>query len=348
MSEQDIAIPGEQLGRQAMAAFGGYLHQLLATVAAWMRLKPGETLLIEVAEDFAVVAGHVIAMTQVKRESPSRALSLRREDARKAILSLWQFSSANPDRDVRLHFLTTANPGHEQGVDFPDGLTGVGYWARVALGADVEPLRAFLLTLEWPVDLARFLAEADGDQIRVRLVSRIQWFTGADTSPALIPLMESRLGQRALSEGMMASDGARALPVLILRAAEAVLEDRRSLAPEQFEEAWQAATNIPMPISAVRRFLAMGAEGGRMPQPLLAPISTPCLYVSRPVLRWSTECPSCFGPERLFGSMVAAGLASHVWPNSLRAGPMPAGMLPAFAACRARMPPKSFERWRVR
>ncbi len=263
LSEHDIAVPGEQLGRQAMAGFGGYLHQLLATVAAWMRLNPGETLLIELAEDFAVVTEQVVTMTQVKRDASARALTLRREEARKAVLSLWQFSNANPGRDVRLHFLTTANPGHEQGVAFPEGLTGIGYWARVALGADVEPLRAFLLTLAWPEDLARFLAEAEADQFRARLVRRIYWLTGADTSQALLQSLEARLGQRAMSEGpmAMASDGARALPMLVLKTAKAVLEERRSLTLEQFEQAWREATNIPVPISAARRLLAIGTEG---------------------------------------------------------------------------------------
>ena len=122
------------------------------------------------------------------------------------------------------------------------------------------------------MDFTRFLAEADRDRFRSSLVSRIQWFTGAGTSPELIQSMEARLGQRALSEGMIASDGARALPVLVLRAAETVLADRRTLTLEQFEEAWQNATNIPVPISAVRRVLPWELRGRRIPQPLLAPI----------------------------------------------------------------------------
>lgn len=141
MDDDKLSVPAEQRGRQAIASLVGYVHQLITTVAAWMRLGLDDYLLVEVAEDYAVLAQGALTMTQVKREARGAALTLRRSDVGKAIVSLWQFSNANPGLNVRLHFLTTAVAGHEQGVQFPEGLTGLAYWAHAAIGGDVERLQ---------------------------------------------------------------------------------------------------------------------------------------------------------------------------------------------------------------
>lgn len=255
MSAEDLTIPDEQRGRQAVASLGGYIHQILSSALAWVGLGPDEILLIEVAEDYAVLARNALQMTQVKRETSNIALTLRREDARKAILSLWQFRIANPGRDVRLNFLTTARVGVENGSGFPEGASGIAWWARAALGADVEPLRDFLLSLEWPDNLAQFLRTASPETLRSDLFGRITWLSDTDPTSVLLDSLAARLGVRATSQGMLASDGERALPLLVLRLLETVLAPDRRLTLREFEAAWEKATTIPMPFNLARQML---------------------------------------------------------------------------------------------
>lgn len=256
-----LNVPEEQRGRQAVASLGGYVHQLVATLRAWSRLASGEALLLEVAEDYAVLAADALHMSQIKRETSGSSLTLRRGDARKAILSLWQFRTANPDRDVHLHFLTTASAGAEAGVIFPEGATGIGWWARAARGADVEPVRAFLLSLDWPDDLATFLATAPVEALRDGLLRRISWLAGSDPTDILLASLAAEFGERAVAQGMLASDGERALPLLVLRLLETVLAEDRRLTKGDFESEWEKATTIPMSLGTVRRvFAGMGGS----------------------------------------------------------------------------------------
>jgi hypothetical protein len=248
----DLNIPDEQRGRQAVASLGGYAHQIFTTLLAWMRIASDETLLVEVAEDYAIITADALTMTQVKRETSATTLTLRREDARKAILSLWQFGEANPGRDVRLHFLTTTSAGQERGVPFPGGVSGIAYWARAAIGEDVGPLRQFLLGLDWPPDFAVFLAEADEDTFRSRLLRRLVWLTGAEPTEVALDTLSARLELLAIERGLLPSDGARVLPQLLLDLLQVVLRDDRRLDRLDFERAWERATTVPVPLSAAR------------------------------------------------------------------------------------------------
>jgi len=53
-----ITISEQDLGRQAVEAMRGYIYQLYSSAQAWLSLKEDETLLIEVAEDYAVAAAN--------------------------------------------------------------------------------------------------------------------------------------------------------------------------------------------------------------------------------------------------------------------------------------------------
>jgi len=260
VSADDLVIPEEQRGRQAVASLGGYAHQLIATAAAWVDLGPGESLLVEVAEDYAILAEGALRMVQQKRETGS-ALTLRRADAQAAIRSLWQFRVANPGHDVRLHLLTTAPVGRERGFAFPGEATGVDWWRRAARGDDVEPLRDFLRTLDWPADLAGFLASASAESLRADMLGRISWLADADPTDTLLANLTERLRGRAVSEGLLASDGERALPILLMRVLETLFAKDRRLTSTDFQAAWEKATTIPVSLGVARQMMGQAAAG---------------------------------------------------------------------------------------
>ena len=76
-------LPAEQVGRQAVNALRGYIYQIYQSLAAWLDLAEDETLLLEVAEDYAVVAARAFTATQVKDTASSGSITLRSNGQRR-------------------------------------------------------------------------------------------------------------------------------------------------------------------------------------------------------------------------------------------------------------------------
>ena len=58
---------------EAIAALRGYAYQVYVSSIAWSQLSEGQDLYLEVARDYAVVAGHALKMVEVK-DTPSRGV----------------------------------------------------------------------------------------------------------------------------------------------------------------------------------------------------------------------------------------------------------------------------------
>lgn len=259
----DITVPEEQRGRQAVASLGGYVYQILRSVSEWMRLGPDDTLFLEVAEDYAVLSQHALTMTQVKDDAGSGNLTLRSEGVAKAITSVWQHRKANRERTVRMIYLTTAEVGRERGSALPEGLGGIDYWRLAAAGADVEPLRTLLNSLDLDEEILAFIHHASPEELRERLLSPLHWATGANSTPAVLEQLKTRLVGRAAERGLQASDGERALPILVLRALQTAIGQDRRLTQADFEACWEQATTVPVSIALMRQLhsgMASGAE----------------------------------------------------------------------------------------
>jgi len=99
------------LKREATSSIRGYVYQAYQSILTWMRLKESEVLFLEGAEDFDLHEGNVVETTQVKDTAKSGAVTLRSPDVLKSINNLWRHRQLNPQRKIRLRFLTTAVPG---------------------------------------------------------------------------------------------------------------------------------------------------------------------------------------------------------------------------------------------
>ena len=118
--------------REATLAIRGYVYQAYQSVLAWMRLREEEVLFLEAAEDFDVHERDLTVVTQVKDTSGSGSITLRSSDAVDAINNYWRHKQLNPDRTIRLRFLTTAAIGQEKGIAFPEAGKGIHYWMLLA------------------------------------------------------------------------------------------------------------------------------------------------------------------------------------------------------------------------
>lgn len=105
-------LPGDP-ARQAIPSLRGYAYQIWRTIDQWLRLKPGETLYIECAEDMDIAAANGTTAVQVK--NTEIRISLASQDARDAIIHFWELQQRSSG-NVRFQFLTRAAIATEQGT----------------------------------------------------------------------------------------------------------------------------------------------------------------------------------------------------------------------------------------
>ena len=222
-----VNVPDSQICRQAIPALRGYAYQVYRSLEAWLNLNESQSLLLEVAEDFAVLTDQVLQATQVKDTAPSGSVTLKTKAIKAAIDSFWEFQSANPTKEVRLVFLTTSAIGREQGVRFPGGEPGLRYWRTAARHhAEVQILSNFLTSLEFSKALIEFLQTAPDPEVQDRLLRRIQWECGA----AALDQFERSLMDRLIylgadTQSFEPSDAARVRDALLTRLFRTIVED---------------------------------------------------------------------------------------------------------------------------
>lgn len=215
-----------------------------------MRLKESEVLFLEGAEDFDIHEGNTVETTQVKDTAKSGSVTLRSPDVLKAINNLWRHRQLNPQRDIRLRFLTTAVPGQETGVFFGTVEKGLDYWELAARDerTPTTPLKDFLLGLDLDAGLRDFLNKADNQQVRNKLIRSIHWDTGSKPKDALIADIADLLVLHGDKRGVDTHHSEQALDSLLRMIADllSAAGDRR-LTYADFLRAFDEATTESMP-----------------------------------------------------------------------------------------------------
>lgn len=265
-----VVVPDEQRARQAVASLGGHLFQATRAAIEWVELADDATLLIEVAEDYAILARGALAMTQTKQEYGA-AVTLRSDGVRKSLAGLVAFQDANPGKRVTLAYLTTAVPGIEAKSELPGAVGGIQYWQEVARGADVAPLRKLLLDTQLDEAVLKRLREADDETIRSTIVQSVTWLTGSAGLGPATAFLEARLRALGIDRTGYAADGEAALPLLIHRILMTAVAENRRLTRHDFEQEWARATTVPVSVTMLRSFAAGGAADGLA----LAPVALP-------------------------------------------------------------------------
>ncbi len=170
------APPSGETQRQAIHALRGYAYQVTASALAWLDLHETGRLYLEVAEDYATVAGNALNAAQVKDTAASGSVTLQTESVRDAIRAFVELVARNPDRAVRFRYLTTSRIGIERRLsDRPSGEGGLAYWRKAARGADVGPLRSILKGSAFHESVRNFVDAQDDDALRQNLLQPIHW-----------------------------------------------------------------------------------------------------------------------------------------------------------------------------
>lgn len=204
--------------RQAIAALRGYGYQLYASALAWIALKGDEKLALEVIEDYAVVAGSALRGVQVKDTANSGTITLKSKPVADLLDGFVDTVSRNPEANVTYCLMTTAQLGRELKLeDRIDGQPCLQYWKSAALGADVAPLRAQLLRLDIKDQTKKFIGNLTDNDLREKLLKKIEWQTLQPTFEEIRSELESALVLVGESLRVSAFESRKVSDVLISR-----------------------------------------------------------------------------------------------------------------------------------
>ncbi len=236
--------------RDATDSIRGYVYQAYQSVLAWMQLKENEMLVLEGAEDFDIHIDSSVTTTQVKDVAGN--LTLRSKAIVDSLNNYWITRERNPDYDIVLRFLTTAEAGQEQG-SFVSGQKGLEYWNSAESDRfDIEPLRAFLVTLKLEPGLLTFIRSATGDELREKLIRRIKWDMGNWPKEPLQYNIEDKLKIHGYKLGINSQDSCRTLPHLLKKVVDLLsTKGSKQLKLGDFLSCFDEATTVSIPRGAM-------------------------------------------------------------------------------------------------
>ena len=256
-SQNILNIPPEESGRQAVDSLRGYIYQIYQSINAWLGIKEDETLLLEVAEDYAVLAKGILNSTQVKDTKKSGSITLRSDGVKKTITSLWEFQKANSDKLVHINYLTTSIIGREKQLSFPGNNKGLEYW-RVAAreGNDVEPMRSALLSLELPKEIIEFIRESPPEDIQNRVLRPVKWICGSEDIVELQQIINDRLVNMGEEKGFLPSDMKGVRHALVSTVLQKIINKKnRALNRADLLRVFEKSGSISIPKSTHRNLI---------------------------------------------------------------------------------------------
>ena len=258
-------VPQGDTARQAVDSLRGYAYQALATALAWLDIDEHGRLFLEVAEDYAIIAGQALDAVQVKDTERSGSITLNSPSVRNAVAAFVDLTERNPAIQVNLRFFTTSEIGTEQAIaDRPAGRAGLEYWRKVAAGADPSPLRNILESDRFPEPVRAFSKDRNDEALRRDLIERIHWDCGQPDFSTLRQELEERLivvGRDRFD--LLAPEARQLADLLVYRVLEKSVvktPQDRVLTRAGLYEAIDAATHISVPRNPANAFARLVSD----------------------------------------------------------------------------------------
>ncbi len=240
--------------RQAVPTLKGFTYQIWQSVLRWVSLDDTGVIFLEGAEDLDVLQPHQTETIQVKATAEN--ITLQSTAVQEAIVHYWQHQHANPNDVLYFRLLTTSERGRERGNPFGDR-RGLDVWDSCKFaGSDCTALRSFLASQSYlPKDLRNFINDASDEELRQRLLTRIEWDTGAYELPyveeAVIRCV-SGYGERVFD--LSQSESEKVVPHLLDYVWKTVIkENDRRLDRASFRRIFETVTNESVPKTVLRK-----------------------------------------------------------------------------------------------
>jgi hypothetical protein len=240
--------------RQAVPTLKGFTYQIWQSVLRWVSLDDTGVIFLEGAEDFDVLQPHHTETTQVKATAEN--ITLQSSAVQEAIVHYWQHQHANPDDVLYFRLLTTSERGRERGNPFGER-RGLDVWDSCKFaGTDCSALRSFLTSQSsLPEDLRNLINSASNEEVRRRLLTRIEWDTGTKELPYVEEMVSRRVsgyGDRVFD--LSQSESEKVVPHLLDHAWRTVIkENDRRLDLASFRRIFEKVISESVPKTVLRK-----------------------------------------------------------------------------------------------
>ena len=240
-------IPHADTARSAVRALGGYVYQIYQSALGWVNLKKGGRLYLEVAEDFAIAAGHALEAVQVKNTTSN--ITLISKDVLASIDSFVRLYDANKSCKVNLRFLTTSNIGKEQSPEHRIGdKPALETWRNLATTGDITDLKNILLNIKLSDRTKEFIQTLSDTDFRSELLQRIHFDCGSPSFDQLELVLKEELYSRLRNcSGVLSQLDACLNEVIVVLLNKAASEHDRCVDWLALEKIIEKATHITLP-----------------------------------------------------------------------------------------------------
>jgi hypothetical protein len=233
---------------QAVASLRGYAYQLFASALAWLNLKPGQELYLEVARDYAVAAKDALSAVEVK-DTIASSVTINSQDILDNLDAFVDLVERNPSRRVDLRFLSTSSIAVERSLKTrSDGQASLLYWRQAAAAADIAPLRKALLQASLSDRVRKFIVTRDDDALRNDLLRRIHWDCGRQQIDGLALELEGNIERLAAERWSAPGAERKRLSAVILHHVlmTIIVGGSRLLTSEELGEILEQATSVTL------------------------------------------------------------------------------------------------------
>lgn len=257
--------------RQAVESLGGYAYQIYAASLAWAKLKSGQLLHLEIAEDFAISTKKALNAVQVKRTGEK--VTSNTPAVAQLIDTLVDLQSVNVERIVQVRLLTTSEIGLEKAkAERVAGKAFLDAWAQLRRSGDVGPLRARLSSMTLKAETQDYLSALCDEQFRTDVLQRVWFDCGSQTYESLQAQLDDVLVEYGAPLGFFAADSEKARPAIIEQILNKSIEPgARQLSPAEFRRCFEQ-TNTRTVSNSIRANEAASTVGFDLGTRSLVPI----------------------------------------------------------------------------
>jgi len=258
---------GDPLG-QAIASLRGYAYQLYVSGLAWLDLRPGQELFLEVAQDYAVATKEALRGVQVK--DAAARVTINSADVRDTLDGFVDLVERNPDREVYLRFLSTSSVGQESRREHrANGEPTLEYWRRAAGGADITPLRDVLARISLSDRVRSYIDVRDDSALRDEFLRRVQWDCGQQPLEAIQRELEIRLLRYHVERFRTAARREQLADAVVQRVLDTIIQGgRRRLTADDLLALVTDTSNVLVPrvhFEAALQTLSEGFDARALP-----------------------------------------------------------------------------------
>ncbi len=248
-----LSLPENEKKRQAIDPLRGYAYQIHQTASAWIDLSDNEELYLEIAEDYAKILKtnngvfRTLEATQIKDTSESGSVTLNSNDVINAIKKLFDLRRVNPNKNIKINFLTTSPIGKEKDNPLPNKRKGIEIWIS-AQDNDIEELRSALkVRFSNNIEFLDFIENSTSYELK-NFIRSLNFICGAKSYNDIIKENKEKLVAIRSLVNSTPKAARKSYDVLVSKILNHIItSETRMLTRKDFIDCFQEATSSDVP-----------------------------------------------------------------------------------------------------